>query len=171
MARMGNTGYSGLPTASLFVAGDGREISLGVVQQNQFEALAKIIDREAWLADERFATPDARRANFNALKDELAAVFATKDAIEWERLLSERGIPCGMVRRVDEAASMAGEGALVSLNIAGLPEGQSTVAIPNVGFRMTPGGVPPVAEAPPRLDEHHAQILRWLGLSVHAEDG
>ncbi|MBO9580414.1 MAG: CoA transferase [Sphingobium sp.] len=171
MARMGNTGYSGLPTASLFVAGDGREISLGVVQQNQFEALARIIGRGAWLEDKRFSTPDARRANFDALKSELADVFSAKGAMEWERLLSEAGIPCGMVRRVDEAAAMAGEGALVSLNISGLPEGQSTVAIPNVGFRMTPGGVPPVAEAPPHLDEHHAEILGWLGRSVHAEDG
>ncbi|MBO9669509.1 MAG: CoA transferase [Sphingobium sp.] len=164
MARMGNTGYSGLPTASLFHAADGREISLGVVQQNQFEELAKIVGREDWLEDDRFSTPDARRANFDTLKGELAVIFATRNAIDWERLLSEAGIPCGMVRRVDEAASMAGEGALISLNISGLPEGQTSVAIPNVGFRMTPGGVLPTAEAPPRLDEHHAEILRWLGM-------
>lgn len=165
MAWMGNTGYSGLPTASLFVARDGREISLGVVQQNQFEALARIIGKDGWLSDERFSTPDARREHFDALKDELAAIFATKDAIDWERLLSEAGIPCGTVRRVDEAASMAGEDALISLNIFGPPEGQTTAAIPNVGFRMTPGGVPPAAEVPPHLDEHHAEILRWLGMS------
>lgn len=165
MARMGNTGYSGLPTASLFHTADGREISLGVVQQNQFEQLARIIGRQDWLEDGRFSTPDARRANFDALKGEISVIFATKSAIEWERLLSEAGIPCGMVRRVDEAASMAGGGALISLSISGLPEGQTSVAIPNVGFRMTPGGVPPTAEAPPRLDEHHAEILRWLGMS------
>ncbi len=134
------------------------------MQQNQFEALAKLIGKTAWLEDKRFATPDARRKHFDALKSELATVFATNDAVEWERSLSEAGIPCGMVRRVDEAASMAGEGALVSLNISGLPGGQSTVAIPNVGFRMNPGGVPAVAEAPSRLDEHHAEILRWLGI-------
>lgn len=166
MARMGNTGYSGLPTASLFSARDGREISLGVVQQNQFEALAKLIGKTAWLEDDRFSTSDARRKHFDTLKSELATVFLGNDAIEWERLLSEAGVPCGMVRRVDEAASMAGEGALVSLNISGLPGGQSTVAIPNVGFRMNPGGAPVVAEAPPRLDEHHAEILGWLGISA-----
>ncbi|MBO9669896.1 MAG: CoA transferase [Sphingobium sp.] len=168
MARMGNTGYSGLPTASLFTARDGRDLSLGVVQQNQFEALARLIGKPGWLEDERFATPDARRAHFDVMKAELAAVFLTRGALEWERLLSEAGIPCGMVRRVDEAATMAGNGALLSLNIAGLPEGQDAVSIPNVGFRMTPDAVPPVASAPPRLDEHHADILSWLFQGAHA---
>lgn len=162
MARMGNTGYSGLPTASLFTARNGREVSLGVVQQNQFEALAVLIGRPEWLEDARFATPDARRAHFDLMKAELAAVFLTRDAIDWERLLSEAGIPCGMVRRVDEAAAMTGEGALISLNIAGLPEGQATVSIPNVGFRMVPEAGPAVAAPPPRLDEHHDEILSRL---------
>ena len=162
MARMGNTGYSGLPTTSLFTARDGRDVSLGVVQQNQFETLARRIGKGEWLDDNRFSTPDARRTHFDMMKAELAKVFLTRDAMEWERLLSEAGIPCGMVRRVDEAANMAGEGALLSLNIAGLPEGQEAVSIPSVGFRMTPHAVPAVASPPPRLDEHHEDVLRWL---------
>lgn len=162
MARMGNTGYSGLPTASLFIARDGREVSLGVVQPNQFDALARHVGRLDWLDDPRFARPDARRANFDAMKAELAAVMLTRDAADWERDLSGIGVPCGMVRRVDEAAALAGADALLPLTVPGLPGG-GDIAIPNAGFRMTPDG-PGTDVPPPRLDEHRAEILDWLGM-------
>lgn len=162
MARMGNTGYSGLPTASLFIARDGREVSLGVVQPNQFEALARQVGRLDWLDDPRFATPDARRTNFDAMKAELAAVMLTRDAADWERDLSAMGVPCGMVRRVDEATALAGADALLPLTVPGLP-GSGEIAIPNAGFRMVPDG-PGTDVPPPRLDEHRAEILDWLGM-------
>lgn len=160
MPRMGNTGYSGLPTASLFTARDGREISLGVVQPNQFAALARFLDRLDWLEDPRFATPDARRTNFDAMTRELAAVFAARDAADWETGLNAAGIPCGMVRKVEEAVALAGPDALVTMAIEGIPGGD-TVAIPGAGFRMTPDG-PGTDRPPPRLDADRAEILEWL---------
>lgn len=163
MPRMGNTGYSGLPTASLFTARDGREVSLGVVQPNQFAALARHVGREDWLTDPRFATPDARRANFDAMRGELAAVMVLRDAAEWEAGMSAAGIPCGMVRRVGEAAALAGPYALLPLNIAGLP-GDGAAAIPNAGFRMAEDG-PGTSAPPPRLDENRDEILAWLGMT------
>ncbi len=61
-------------------------------------------DASDWLADPRFATPDLRRQNMpREMHDELAAVFATQPAADWEQQLSEAGIPCGMVRDVSEA--------------------------------------------------------------------
>ncbi len=160
LPRMGNTGYSGLPTASLFTARDGREISLGVVQPNQFAALARFLGRMDWLDDPRFATPDARRAHFDDMTRELAATFATRDAAEWEAGLNAAGIPCGMVRKVEEAVALAEPDALVKMAIEGIPGGD-TVAIPNAGFRMTPGG-PGTDKPPPRLDADRADILAWL---------
>ncbi|BBD99455.1 CoA transferase [Sphingobium amiense] len=160
MSRMGNTGYSGLPTASLFTARDGRQISLGVVQPNQFAALARFVGREDWLADPLYATPEARRANFDAMKAELASVIAMRDAAEWEAGMSAAGIPCGMVRRVDEAAALARSDALLPLDGAGLPV-DGPVALPGAGFRMAPGTQE--AGAPPRLDGDRDAILRWLG--------
>jgi len=162
MPRTGNTGYSGLPTAALFTAKDGRAISLGVVQPNHFAALARHVGREDWLTDPRFATPEARRANFEAMEAELAKVISTRDAGVWENGMSSEGIPCGMVRSIDEAAALAGEGALLRMTIPGLPQ-ETQVSIPNLGFQLTPGE-PGTDEPPPRLNEHRKEILDWLGI-------
>ena len=160
MPRMGNTGYSGLPGSALYTARDGRQVSLGVVLPKQFEMLARYLGREDWLADPRYATPAAQRANFDALHDEIAAEIARRDAAELERELSDCGIPCGMVRRVGEAAALVGEGALQDIDLGGVPHG-GRAAVPNAGFRMMPDG-PAAQGPPPRLDEDRREILEWL---------
>lgn len=163
MKRLGNTGYSGLPTAALFETLDNRHISLGVVQANQFEALARHLGREDWLTDPRFATPDARRANFREMYGALQAVFATRNADDWERALNAASIPCGKIRRVSEAAELCSDNALLKVELQDFPD-QGDVAIPNVGFRMKPGGTPTIPP-PPRIDEHREEILAWLAHS------
>jgi crotonobetainyl-CoA:carnitine CoA-transferase CaiB-like acyl-CoA transferase len=163
LGRTGNTGYSGQPTSAVFEARDGRYISLGVVQQNQFERLVRALGHPEWLDDARFADPEARRTNAPAMRDALAAVLHTRDAAEWESLLSGLGIPCGLVRELSEAMSLPGleERALaLPLVIPGLPENEH-VAVLNLGVR-SPRNEEHDLEPPPRLGEHTADILDWL---------
>jgi CoA:oxalate CoA-transferase len=160
LQRLGNTGYSELPTAGLFETGDQRHISLGVVQDNQFAALADLLGRPDWLTDDRFATADLRRANFAAMSDQLRAIFATRPAADWERDLSEAGIPCGMIRRVDEAVELCSPAGLLDIALEDIP-GTGRIAVPNAGFRMEPG-CPGTTEPPPRIDQNRAEILDWL---------
>lgn len=163
LERTGNTGYSGQPTSAVYAARDGRYLSLGVVQQSQFELLAKLLDRLQWLEDPRFAGPDARRENAAAMQSDLSAVFLTRDAEDWEAVLSAAGIPCGVVREVSEAMSLSGldERSLrLPMRIGGLP-GSEAVAVLDlgvVGSRDTGGELDP----PPRLGEHTEEILAWL---------
>jgi CoA:oxalate CoA-transferase len=174
LERTGNVGYSGQPTAALFEASDGRLISLGVVQQAQFEALARFLDREAWLADPRYADAEVRRSHAEALQAELGAVIGTRPAAEWEAEMSRHGIPCGMVRSVAEGAAfphLADRQAMLPVQIAGLPGGDGCKIV-NAGFRMSSDG-PNVAEPPPRVSEHRDEIERWLrsdrGSEPHAK--
>mgnify|MGYP005849917333 CR=1 FL=1 len=159
LPRMGNTGYSGLPGSALYTARDGRQVSLGVVLAKQFEMLARYLGREDWLEDPRYATPEAQRANFDALHEEIAAEIAKRDAEELEREMSDCGIPCGMVRRVGEAAALVGEGALQDIALDGVP-GNGRGAV-----RMTPDG-PAAQGPPPRLDQDREEILAWLAEPV-----
>jgi CoA:oxalate CoA-transferase len=160
LPRMGNTGYSGLPTSALFTARDGRQISMGVVQPKQFAALARYLGREDWLSDQRYATLEAQRNNFAALHDELAAELGKKDAAQLETEMSERGIPCGMVRKSGEAADLMGEAGLMNLALGAVPTGGRAV-IPGAGFAMKPDG-PATEKPPPRLDQDRDEIIAWL---------
>ncbi len=166
LERTGNTGYSGQPTSAVFVARDGHYLSLGVVQQTQFELLAQLLDRPQWLKDERFADPDARRGNAKLMQDELSAVLRTRDAADWEAQLSAAGIPCGMVRDVSEAMSLPSLDARslrLPMHIAGLPDSEqvSILDLGIVGSRDDGADLEP----PPRLGEHTDEVLAWLDRS------
>jgi crotonobetainyl-CoA:carnitine CoA-transferase CaiB-like acyl-CoA transferase len=76
--------------------------------------------------------------------------------------MSDAGIPCGMVRRIEEAAELAGPNSLVPLTIPGLPDGEH-VQIPGTGFRDHEAP-PPEPAPPPALDGDREAILRWLGM-------
>jgi CoA:oxalate CoA-transferase len=163
LERTGNTGYSGQPTAALFEAGDDKLVSLGVVQQGQFEALARLLDRVEWLSDPRFRTADLRRANESELKPLLAQSFRRRTASEWETQLSAAGIPCGMVRNVAESASLPHlqqRSLKIPLRVPSLAP-QDKIEILNAGFIFQEGG-PNVAEPPPTHGQHSEEILQWL---------
>ena len=167
LERTGNIGYSGQPTSAVFNAADGRQISLGVVQQAQFEVLARTLKREHWLCDPRFANPDLRRRNSIEMRAELVAVFATQSASSWERELSDAGVPCGMVRDVSEAVSLDGleeRGLRIPLQVPGLPDKQQ-VDIVNAGFKFSQDS-PHIDQPPPRAGEHGESILESLGFDA-----
>jgi CoA:oxalate CoA-transferase len=167
MERTGNTGYSGQPTAALFEAADGNLISLGVVQQSQFEALARLLGHEEWLIDRRFTTPDLRRANAAVLQALLSEVLRQRPAAVWEQLLSSAGVPCGMVRDVAQASALPHleqRGIKIPLKVAGLPLGDR-VEILNAGFLFENDG-PTVSDPPPAQGQHTEELLRWLGFDA-----
>ena len=132
--RAGNRGFSGAPTADTFPTADG-EITIGAVQQAQVERLFRTLDCMALLADERFATPDARLENDMALRELLLARFATRTAIEWETDLAAAGVPAGKVRPLKEAMDMPQvESRDLFLD---LPDGSKSL---NAGFRFEHDG-------------------------------
>ncbi|MCP5143639.1 MAG: CoA transferase [Gammaproteobacteria bacterium] len=164
LARTGNIGYSGQPTSAMFIARDGRTVSLGVVQQHQFVALARMLERTDWLEDPRFCDPEQRRANAQEMHREVSVELAKRDGADWEKRMSDAGIPCGMVREVSEAASMPHlleRNAVLPLTVPGLPDTEN-VHIANAGFLMSQDG-PSVDEPPPRLGQHTQEILESLG--------
>jgi len=167
LARTGNVGYSGQPTSGVFVSSDGRQVSLGVVQQPQFETLARLVGRADWLADPRFANADLRRKHADEMHQALSALFATRPAAQWEQELSEAGIPCGMVREVSEAIALDGlaeRGIKLPLHVPSLPDLQD-VAIVNAGFKFSEDS-PHIDVAPPCLGEHNEEILASLGFDA-----
>ena len=169
MERTGNVGYSGLPTAAMFEAGDGMHISLGVVQPAQYDKLCRRLGRADLIEDERFSTPDLQRANAEALREILEVEFKARSGAEWEALLSADGIPCGLVRDIPsvfELEHLKERELLFSVEVPGLPD-REQVQVLGAGFKFAHDG-PEVHTPPPRHGEHTAEILTELGYDSRA---
>ena len=167
--RTGNTGYSAQPTAGMFETADRSLISLGVVQQNQYESLCRALGRPDLLADPRFATLDdrARPENSQALTVILTETFGERSGAAWEALLSGAGVPCGLVRDVGSACDLPHidtRNLKLPIHIPGLPDRQD-VHVLNAGFLFEHDG-PGCDVPPPRLGEHSVPILQQLGYSA-----
>ena len=166
--RTGDTGYSGSPTAGMFECRKGTKISLGAVQNNQFEGLCRTLGRPELAVDPRYSSPAlrAKAENATALRALLDPLFLTRTGAEWERALNEQGVPCGLVRdiaNVCESVRDSGRGLLLPTNIGSSPQAQ-TVEYVNAGFTFATDGPGAVGSAP-TLGEHSVEILRSLGFS------
>ena len=80
-------------TWRLYPAAEGW-VFLGLAVQREWERFCELAGRPDLAADPRFATPDARAANDDALADALAALFAQRPADDWEALLATEGLGC-----------------------------------------------------------------------------
>jgi len=163
--RTGNVGFSGQPTAGLFSARDGKQLSIGAVQQSQFEALSRCLGHAEWISDPRFTTVPLRRENAAALTALLHAAFQARAGEEWETVLSAAGVPCGLIRDVGAALELPQVRARSLVQRVHPPGGAPDAAelqVLNAGFDFAHDG-PRVNGPPPRLGESTRAVLESLG--------
>jgi crotonobetainyl-CoA:carnitine CoA-transferase CaiB-like acyl-CoA transferase len=134
-------------------AKDGYLITAPITQGN-FEAMARAAGHEEWLRQERFATPTARGANWDALMAELDVWAADKTVAECEAKMAESGCPCARYATVREA--MASAYASERGVFATVQGGGTEFRAPNAPFKMS--GVRSATHAP-ALGEHGAEVL------------
>jgi crotonobetainyl-CoA:carnitine CoA-transferase CaiB-like acyl-CoA transferase len=77
--------------------GDDRWIAICVFEQEEWQALCRVLGRDGWLADDRFATHEARCGNDAALDAAIAEETAKHDARELMERLQSAGVPAGAV--------------------------------------------------------------------------
>src|SRR4051794_34274204 len=156
--RMGNSHPSLFPYEPLPCA-DG-ELIITAGNDGQFRKLCEVLDLPELPDDPRFLRNEDRTANREELRPVLVARLRTRGKLEWFRDIIAAGVPCGPINTVDQGVAFAEEVGLDPV----VTVGEGPAAVPSVRnpirFSETP---PDYRLPPPDLDEHGAEIRRWLG--------
>lgn len=170
--RVGNRGFVGSPGADTFPTADGW-ISTGANTRAQFAAMCGVLGRPDLPADSRFLPQDANGRGFlsnlasDALRAELCAAFAARDADTWERLLNDAGVPAARVRRLDEYLDGAYRQTGGITRPVQRPPGARAAQVLNAGFRRN-GEAAPAPLAAATLGADTDAVLAELGYGTEA---
>ena len=102
---MGDQNATAAPSGT-FDAADG-PLNIAANRQEQYETLCRLVSRPGLITDPRFADREARKRNRSTLNQELNAALQARKASEWERLLTEAGVPAARILTVPQATGLA----------------------------------------------------------------
>jgi crotonobetainyl-CoA:carnitine CoA-transferase CaiB-like acyl-CoA transferase len=147
----------------IFQTTDGY-ITAGAVSDAEWEGMCLALEREEWIGDERFNTPNGRIINVAERLELTAEVLLTRSSAEWLSRLDDHGVPCAPVLERHEVF----EHEQVRINEM-VSEYDHPVAgrirqpRPAARFDKTPAAINRHA---PVLGEHTAELLAELELDV-----
>ncbi len=155
--RMGNAHPSVFPYEPFPTADD--DLIVIAANDRQFQRLCGALGIPEVAEDERFLHNRDRTANRDELRPLLEERLATKGAEEWFEVLLEAGVPSGPINTIDggfAAAERFGLDPVVEV-------GEDDRALPTTRHPIRFSGTPvEYALPPPELDEHGAELRRWL---------
>jgi crotonobetainyl-CoA:carnitine CoA-transferase CaiB-like acyl-CoA transferase len=163
--RMGNAHpsvfpYEPLPTAD-------RDLVVATANNGQFRRLCTVLGIPEIADDPRFAHNGDRTANRAALRPILVERLATKGATEWFDELVAVGVPCGPVNTIDGGFAMAERFGLDPIVHVG--DGDRAVPTTRHPIRFSASPVR-YHLPPPQLDEHGAELRKWLSTAEADRD-
>ena len=155
--RMGNSHPSLFPYEPLPCA-DG-ELIITAGNDGQFRRLCEVLGVPELSEDPRFGRNEDRTTNRDALRPLLVERLMTRSKMDWFRDIIGAGVPCGPINTIDQGVAFAEEIGLEPV----VTVGEGAAALPGVRNPITFSAT--AAEyrlPPPALDEHGAEIRRWL---------
>ena len=155
--RMGNAHPSLFPYEPLPTA-DG-ELVVIAGNDGQFGKLCEVLGLPELTDDPRFRRNPDRTANREQLRPLLVERLRTRSKDDWFRALTAAGVPCAPINTIDGGVALADElGLDPVVNV-----GDGDRAVPTVRNPITFSATPPRYQLPPPgLDEHGAEIRKWL---------
>ncbi len=156
--RFGNA-HPNIVPYQVFEAADGY-FAFAAGNDNQWEKFCRSVDREAWLADERFATNPTRLENRSELVRLLNELFSTRSVEHWIQLCESVGLPAGPINTMD--AVLSDPQVLARELVVDVPhptEGSVPLLRSPLNIPTAPSEV---RYPPPTLGQHTDQILSEL---------
>ena len=161
--RAGNASGGGQPGWILKCKGwesDPNAYIYFITQAPVWKDICKVIGREEWLTDPRYATPKARLPHLMEIFGEIEKWTMTKSKFEAMEILNKYDIPCGPILSMKELAeepSLRKTGTVVEVDH------------PKRGKYLTVGNPIKMSDSPtevkrsPLLGEHTDEVLKELG--------
>ena len=160
-ALMGNDNFTAAPSGT-FATRDGH-INIAANKQEQWEALADILELPDLKADPRFRQRDVRKRNRKVLTELIESKLKLKETDYWVERLNARGIPAGAILGLEAALrqeQVLHRGTLQTVHAEGI--GDLKLFNLTAKFEKTPAYI---ETPPPRLSEHTDEVLARLGYS------
>ncbi|HVE51272.1 MAG TPA: formyl-CoA transferase [Casimicrobiaceae bacterium] len=164
--RSGNASGGGQPGWILKCKGwekDPNAYIYFITQAPVWDAICKVIGREEWLTDPRYATPKGRLPHLMEIFGEIEKWTMTKDKFEAMDILNKYDIPCGPIlsmKEIAEEPSLRATGTVVEVDH------------PERGKYLTVGNPIKMSDSPtevkrsPLLGEHTDEVLKELGIGA-----
>ena len=159
----GNRGFRLVATADFYPTAD-RWIALGANNQSQVEALFRVLGKPEWIEDERFATHDARVANYGELRASLTNELRGWEAAALEEELVAARVPAAMLREVGEIADHPHLAQRGTFHDVSLPGFDRPLRVVGPGFDSDRSGDRIV----PVLGDSSDEVLADLGFDASA---
>ena len=156
--RMGNAHPSVFPYEPLPTKDN--DLIIAAANDGQFRKLCEVLGIPEVADDPRFARNADRTANREALRPILTERLVTRGAVEWFDLLVEAGVPSGPINTIDGGFAMAERFDLDPVVTVGDGERAIPTTRHPIRFSQTPVSY---SLPPPGLDEHGAELRKWLG--------
>jgi crotonobetainyl-CoA:carnitine CoA-transferase CaiB-like acyl-CoA transferase len=155
--RMGNSHPSLFPYEPLPCSDGDLIITAG--NNGQFRRLVEVLGLRELADDPRFRGNEDRTAHRDALRPLLVERLATRSTMEWFEVITAAGVPCGPINTVEGGVAFARSVGLDPVVLVG----EGDAAVPSVRHPIRLSETPPdYRRPPPGLDEHGAEIRRWL---------
>ncbi|HSK42338.1 MAG TPA: CoA transferase [Candidatus Binatia bacterium] len=165
--QLGNTGYYAAP-ADAYQTKDGW-IVVSAVGNDMFARWARLVGREDFIADPRFASDQLRADNRAAITDAMNAWLKTRTSQEAIAELEKARVPAGPVLDLQQVLEDPQVKARELLRYVDHPGAAKPVPLADTAVRLsaTPGGIRTRAAA---LGEHTDEVLQEIGYT-NAEIG
>lgn len=160
--QVGNEHPTSVPT-NRYLTSDGA-INIAVAGDGIWLRLCGAIGRLDWAEDEGLSSNAKRKARRDELNAAIGEIVSQKTSAEWVELLTEAGVPCGPIYRIDE---MFDDPQVQHLEVAKPlhtePFGDTKALVQPVELTRTPSAL---TMSPPTRGQHNSEILEELGIGA-----
>jgi crotonobetainyl-CoA:carnitine CoA-transferase CaiB-like acyl-CoA transferase len=160
--RVGNRNAN-LTPAEAYPTKDGM-IQVVMMNPDQYERFCRALGDDGLASDPRFATNDARLANYDAFRARVERALGAGTTAEWQERFERAQIAAGPVYELDE---VFGDPQVKHLGLVAEVEQPGYGRARMLGFPVRASATPAAIRRPaPQLGEHTVEVLGELGLAT-----